>query len=121
MPSPLSIDLRERVVAAVSDGASCHQAAARFGVSASSASRWRRRLAPKPQGGDRRSRAIEARAERILALYEAQPGIFLSELRDALAGQGVRTSTSGLSRFFARHGITRKKGPRTRPSRTGRT
>ena len=40
MPSPLSVDLRERVVSAVAAGASCHQAAARFGVSVSSASRW---------------------------------------------------------------------------------
>ena len=37
MPSPLSVDLRERVVAAVAAGASCHRAAARFGVSVSSA------------------------------------------------------------------------------------
>ena len=32
MPSPLSVDLRERVVAAVAAGASCPRAAARFGV-----------------------------------------------------------------------------------------
>lgn len=32
MPSPLSADLRERVVAAVMAGASCHRAAARFEV-----------------------------------------------------------------------------------------
>lgn len=40
MPSPLSVDLRERVVSAAATGASCHQATARFGVSVSSASRW---------------------------------------------------------------------------------
>lgn len=56
MPSPLSIDLRTRVVTAISDGASCHQAAARFGVSVASASRWSTRyqqeghLTPKPLG-----------------------------------------------------------------------
>jgi hypothetical protein len=33
--SPLSVDLRERVVAAVTEGASFHQAAARFGISVS--------------------------------------------------------------------------------------
>ena len=37
MTLALSVDLRERVVEAVADGASCRQAAARFGVSASSA------------------------------------------------------------------------------------
>ncbi len=36
----LSFDLRERVVAAIAGGASCRTAAARFGVSASSAIRW---------------------------------------------------------------------------------
>ncbi|GJE15107.1 hypothetical protein FOHLNKBM_6185 [Methylobacterium longum] len=39
MPSALSIELRERVVAAMAEGASCHDAASRFGVYESSASR----------------------------------------------------------------------------------
>ena len=64
---------------------------------------------------------IEAHAALILSTYEARPEIFLHELRDALAERGVATSTSGLSRFFARHRITRKKGRSTRPSRRGRT
>lgn len=125
MPSPLSVDLRERVVAAVSGGASFHRAAARFGVSVSSASRWSQRfaqvghVAPRPTHGDDRPPAIEAHADLILSIDEARPEIFLHELRDALAEQGVQTSTSGLSRFFARHGITRKKGRCTRLSRSG--
>src|SRR4028118_2301103 len=40
MGKPLSVDLRDRVVAAVADGMSRRQAAARFGVSISSAIRW---------------------------------------------------------------------------------
>ena len=126
MPSPLSVDLRERVVAAVTEGASFHQAA-RFGVSVSSASRWSQRfaqqghVAPKPTHADDSLPAIEAHADLILSLDEAQPELFLRELRDALAEQGVQTSTSGLSRFFARHGITRKKGRSTRLSRSGPT
>jgi transposase len=40
MANALSVDLRERVVAAVSDGLSRRAAAARFGVSVSSAVRW---------------------------------------------------------------------------------
>jgi transposase len=127
MSSALSIDLRERVVEAMIAGASCHGAAARFGVSVSSASRWAGRLrqegqiAPRARGGDQRSQAIEAHADLILATYAAQPAIVLDELREALAERGVATSTSGLSRFFARHRITRKKGLCTRPSRSGRT
>ena len=127
MPSPLSVDLRERVVAFVSDGASCREAASRFGVSAASVSRWSARsrqagyVAPKPSGGDHASHRVEAHAGLILATCRRRPTIFLRELRDRLAERGVQTSTSGLSRFFARHGITRKKGRCTPPSRTGRT
>ncbi len=79
MPSPLSVDLRERVVAAVAEGASFHRAAARFGVSVSSASRWSQRLAqqghvaPRPTNGDDRLPAIEAHADLILSLDEARP------------------------------------------------
>jgi transposase len=40
MPKALSFDLRSRVLAAIDEGLSCRQAAARFGVSASSAIRW---------------------------------------------------------------------------------
>jgi transposase len=65
MANALSVDLRERVVAAVSDGLSRRAAAARFGVSVSSAVRWVELarnsggVAPKPRGGDQR---IEAHA-----------------------------------------------------------
>ncbi len=40
MPSALSADLRERVVAAIEEGASRREAARRFMVSAASAVRW---------------------------------------------------------------------------------
>lgn len=127
MPSPLSADLRERVVAAVAEGASRHQAAKRFGVSASSAVRWladfeqEGRTQAKPQGGDRRSQRVEAHADLILTIYEAQPDILLEELRGRLREQGLEVGQSSLSRFFKRHAITRKKSWRTRPSRTART
>jgi transposase len=80
MPSPLSIDLRERVVAFCA-------AASRFGVSAASASRWSRRLrqdgqlAPKPLGGGRVSHRMEAHARLILATCRREPTLFLRELR----------------------------------------
>src|SRR3712207_3369223 len=127
MPSPLSVDLRERVVAAVAAGASCRRAAARFGVRVSSASRRAERfrnegqLASKPMGGDHTSKRIEAHAALILATSKQEPRLFLRELRDRLAEQGVQTSTSGLSRFFQRHGISWKKGRRTQLSRSART
>jgi putative transposase len=57
MGKPYSMDLRERVVAAVEGGLSRRQAAARFGVSYSVAIGWMRRLretgsvAPGQMGG----------------------------------------------------------------------
>ena len=127
MPSPLSVDLRRRVVAALSGGARCRETASRFGVSAASVSRCAARLrqdghvAPRPSGGDRSSHRMEAQAALILATCRRKPTIFLRELRDQLAERGVQTSTSGLSRFFARHGVSRKKGRRSPPNRIGRT
>jgi transposase len=127
MPTTLSVDLRQRVVSAVAAGATCRQAAEHFGVSRASASRWSQQkqreghVAPKPLGGDQRSQRIEAHAELILQTYEARPQIFLRELRDALREEGVTVSTSSLSRFLARHRISRKKGRCTQLSRSGRT
>lgn len=126
MPSALSVDLRERVVAAIEAGSSRRQAAKRFGVGAASAIRWHERfrqegrITPKPMGGDRNSQRLEAQAALILRTNEDHPLSFLRELRDRLSEHGVRASTSSLSRFFARHGITRKKGLSMRPSRSGR-
>ena len=66
MARALSQNLRDRVIAAIDSGLSCYAAAASFGVSESSAIRWRRRAlehgqaVAKPHGGDRHSGKIEA-------------------------------------------------------------
>ena len=126
MPKALSFDLRSRVMAAIDEGLSCRQAAARFGVSASSAIRWQgmRReggdARPKPQGGDRLSHRTEAHADLIHAALTEGPDITLPELKARLAEQGAFVSVSALWRFCRRHQITRKKRRRTPPSKTGR-
>jgi transposase len=123
MSKALSVDLRTRVLAAVAAGASHRPAAARFGVSAASVSRWRaleRRqgdLRPGPLGGDRRSGRIEAQAPLILGLLAETPDGTVEELRAALATRGHAFGYGTLQRFFARHRITRKKRPRTPASR----
>ena len=43
MAKALSVDLRQRVIAAIDGGLSCRQAAEHFGVSAASAIRWHSR------------------------------------------------------------------------------
>ena len=102
-------------------------AAGRFGVSVSSVIRWdaARRgtggFAPRPQGGDMRSRQIEAQHAVVMAALNEERDQSLEELRARLAERGVAASTSALSRFFQRHGLTRKKRPGTPSSRTGPT
>ena len=124
----LSEDLRVRVIAAVRAGASRREAAQRFGVSVASAVRWvgewerSGRTAPKPRGGDRRSGRIEAEAKFLLAKIEQTPDLTLAELQAALhEDRGMTVALSTLWRFFDRRGVTFKKSPRMRASRTVRT
>ncbi len=127
MARALSCDLRQRVVEAIKHGLSRHQAAARFGVSVSSAIRWAAlerttgEVTPKPQGGDRRSERIEAQAGFILGELATAPDITLGELQAKLDERGVSVGIGTLWRFFQRHRITRKKSRRMRPSRSART
>jgi transposase len=115
MSKALSVDLRDRVVRAIEDGVSCRQAAVRFGVSASSAIRWRalsRRqgdVRPGPLGGDRRSARIEAHSALILELLANKDDVTLAEIKASLAERGISAGMGTLWRFFDRHKITLKK------------
>lgn len=116
MAKPLSEDLRRRVISAVDGGVSRRAAAERFGVSVSAAIKWTQawhrtgNCKPKRQGGDKRSHRIEAHAEEILALVEADCGITLAEIAAALEERhGTRFSGSVIWRFFDRREITYKK------------
>gem|GEM_PF-303129 len=115
MSRALSLDLRERVVSAVSTGLSRRQAADRFGVSIASAMRWctrerqTRSAAAKPRGGDRLSHRIKAQADRIRVLIAERDDLTLVEIRARLADDGHHFAIGTLWRFFARHQITWKK------------
>ena len=127
MSKALSVDLRERVLAAIAAGMSGRQAAERFGVSAASASRWRmlaRRQGdarPGPLGGDRRSGRIEGHAGTVMAVFNENPDITLEELRAALATKGLAFGYGTLWRFFKRRDYTLKKRPRTPRNRIAPT
>jgi transposase len=127
MSKALSVDLRVRVLAAVAAGASHREAAARFGVSPASVSRWRTLqheqgdARPGPLGGDRRSGRIEAQATLIRQLLDAVPDTTVEELRQALGARGHGFGYGTLQRFFRRHRITRKKRPPMPRSRTAPT
>lgn len=127
MARALSQDLRDRVVAATEGGMSCRAAAARFGVGVATAVRWRqmarehgRAVAGKP-GGDQRSSKRDAHADLIAQMLTENGDITLAEIQSGLATRGVHVGIGTLWRFFDRRGITRKKRPGTRSSKTAPT
>lgn len=116
MTKPLSLDLRERLIAAVDGGMTRRAAAERFGVAPSTAIKWAERwrrtgdVRPRPQGGDYRSHRMEAHADEILGLIEERPDITLSEIAAHLhETHGLRVAQSTVWRLLDRHGLTVKK------------
>jgi transposase len=95
-----------------------------FGVSASSAIRWRQlalehgQAVAKPRGGDRHSGKIEAHGGFIRELVAERGDMTLVEIQTRLVERGVSVGIGTLHRFFVRHGITRKQRPGTRSSKT---
>ena len=127
MASAYSRDLRVRVVEAMEEGASQQEAAERYGVGKATAGAWSRLkrasgdVAPAKQGR-REGSKLDAHADFILALVEANRDITLSEIAQKLeAERGVRAVVSQVWYFFDRRGITFKKRPRTPPNRSART
>jgi transposase len=115
MPAPLSRDLRERIVHAVDGGSSMRQAALRFEVSPSAASKLMRRYrasgspAPARFGGHRRP-ILEPHEALVRAILDATPDLTLGELQAELRRHGVVVGApSTIHRWLRRKGLTRKK------------
>lgn len=114
MARPYSLDLRERVVAAVSDGESCRRVAERFAVSVSSVVKWAQRAratgspAAAPMGG-RRPFALAGERDFMLARLREKPDLTLRALAGELQARGVRVSVTAVWSFCAREGLTFKK------------
>ncbi len=126
MGKPYSMDLRERVVAAVeNDGLSCHAAAAKFGVSISSAIKWTRRMretgsvAPGQMGGHK-PKAISGEHQ-VFVLQRIKDGDFtLRGLVAELAERGLKVDYRSVWEFVHAEKLNFKKkrgGWRTRSSR----
>ena len=116
MTKSLCDDLRVRVIAAVDAGLSRRAAAVRFGVGTASTIRWVREWREKGsaraklQGGDRRSRRIEAYRAVILAAIEVQVDITLVEIAAMLrVDHGAIFAFSTIWRFLDRYAMTFKK------------
>jgi len=110
---PYSLDLRERIVAAIERGEhSLRQIAHLFSVNLSFLVRLlqRRRatgsLQPQPHGGGPSPRLDAAAVQRLRALVRQQPDATLRALRDRL---GIPCHIATIARVLRRHGLTRKK------------
>jgi transposase len=132
MARPYSLDLRERVVAAVMAGESCREAAAAFGVSIASAVKWSQRFratgsaAARPMGG-KRPRTLENESDWLLDRLAKKPDTTLRALVAELRERGVITSYGSVwravhrARFSFKKNIVRnrtgssRRRPKTRP------
>ena len=125
MPKPLSMDLRERLLAAVEAGQSRRATGRQFAVSESCVIRLMKHyaregtIAPGKMGGHMRP-ALEPHYGRIRELVAATPDITIEELRGQLAAEGIRISRSPLGRCLLALGLTRKKRHGMPPNRTVR-
>ena len=98
MAQPYSIDLRERVVAAVAAGATVREAASRFGVAVSTVVKWRQRhhrtgtVSPGRMGGHRRP-VVREKARGFIVMRIAQkPDLTVRALQSELEAQGIEAS-----------------------------
>jgi transposase len=129
MARAYSLDLRERVVAAVAKGQSCRAVAGTFEVSVASVVKWSQRFratgsaAAKPMGG-RRPYALERDRNWVLARIGEAPDLTLRGLAAELAERGIVVSHYAVWHFLVREGITFKKKParqRAGSARRGQT
>jgi transposase len=115
MARPYSLDLRERVVAQVASGMSCHEAADLNNLVPSTVVKWTQRQrrtgspAAKPMGG-KRPYLLEAQRDWLLARIREKPDLTLQALLAELADRrAVVVSCDTLWRFLKREGISFKK------------
>jgi transposase len=111
-----SLDLRERVVAAVAAGESCRGVAGTFRVSVASVVKWSPRFratgsAAARKVGGRRPYALSGERDWLLARLSKQPDITLRALAAELAERGIKVSYYAVWHFFEHEGISFKKKP----------
>ncbi|MGY3080313.1 transposase [Bradyrhizobium sp. LM6.10] len=114
MTRPLSLDLRERVVASVLAGESCRSMAERFGVAVSSVVKWSQRqratgsVVPGKMGGHRKP-VLDPHRAFIVERITQTPHLTLHGLKAELAARGVKVSHNAVWLFLRREGLRFKK------------
>ena len=114
MARAYSLDLRDRVVAAVENGTSCRAVAATFGISTASVVKWSQRFrasgsaAAKRMGG-KRPFALADERDWLLGRIAKKPDITLRALVAELADRGIKVSLYAVWHFLDKEGISFKK------------
>jgi transposase len=126
MARSYSLDLRERVVAAVAAGQSCRAVAGTFKVSVASVVKWSQRFratgsAAAKKRGWQRPYAVAGEREWLLARLAEKPDLTLRALQAELAERGAQGELlRGLALLRARRHQLQKKAC-TPASRIGQT
>lgn len=116
MGRPYSLDLRERVVAAMAAGLSGREAAKHFSIGESTALRWARRARQtgspqaKPMGG-LRPFALSAHRTWIMARLIEKPDLTLRALLAELKARGAKASYFAVWSIVANADLSFKKKP----------
>jgi transposase len=114
MARAYSLDLRERVVAAVGSGQSCREVAARFGLAVSTVVKWRQRyratgeMTAKPRGGSQ-PRALVGVKDWVLGRVAVEPHVTTRALAAELAERGLDVSHVTVWSLLRRERLTHKK------------
>lgn len=117
MPAPLSVDLRQRILAAYeAKEGSQRQLAERFKVSLSFVRDLMRHyrktgtVQPKPHGGGAVAKLSKEQLPVVAALVQAQPDALLAELCERFAQQtGIEVSISTMQRAVSQLKLSVKK------------
>jgi transposase len=127
MGKPYSLDLRERVVAALESGMSTGEAAIRFSVGKATAGAWGRLKRSQgdvraAQQGKPKGSVLDAHEAFILGMLREKPDTTLEEMAERLAAErGVRVVWTAVWKFLDRRGQTHKKRRRMPASRSAPT
>ena len=118
MGKPCSLDLRERVVAAVETGGlSRNQAAARFGVAPSSAIKWVARFratgsaAPAKMGGHKPRTLRGEHADWLIARCQAKDFTISQLVEELRLSRDLKVDRRSVWEFLHAQGLSFKKKP----------
>jgi transposase len=114
MARAYSLDLRQRVVAAVEDGTTRRAVADIFGISPASVVKWSQRFRASGTAaakGGKRPFALAEQRDWLLARIAEKPDVTLRALVTELAERNVKVSLYAVWHFLDKEGISFKKKP----------